>query len=95
MAKARNVKWGERMVELKVHFWTDNIADGEGRVRPKHAWGSGVARVERNKAHGIAPQKAIPFNSLMELPAVIEQALIQAEVTIHPSRRMKRYFIRH
>lgn len=88
----REAQWGERMIELKVRFWTDKIAGGKGRIHQKHAWGSGVVRMERNRAHNIDPQKAIPFNSLMELLAAIEKLLIQHDITIHPSTRMRKYF---
>ncbi len=90
-ATAREARFGERMVEVKVRFWTDQIVEGKGRILPKHAWGSGVVRLERNRAHGINPQPPVPFNSLAELPGVIEKVLIQNGITIHPSTRMRKY----
>ena len=88
---AREAKWGERMIEVKVRFWTNGIAESEGQVLPKHAWGSGMVRIERNKYHGITPEQPEPFNSLLELPAVIERVLIQHGIVIHLSRRMQKY----
>lgn len=82
---------GEKMIEIKVRFWTNQIAEGEGMVRPKHAWTSGVVRMERNQTHGIIPENPTPFQSLMDLPAVLEKVLHQHGVKLHPSRRMKRY----
>lgn len=82
---------GQRMIELKIRFWTNAIAREKGSIRPKHAWSSGVVRVQRNKAHGIASGEPLPFNSLLNLPAVIERALVENGIKLHPSRKMKRY----
>jgi excisionase family DNA binding protein len=82
---------GERMIEVKIRFWTNQIAAGEGAIRPKHAWSSGVVRMERNKSHGIVPQNPVPFQSLMDLASVIERVLIAHGVVLHPSRRMQKY----
>lgn len=90
-AVAREAKWGERMIEVKVRFWTDQIAEGEGRIQPKHAWGEGVVRMKRNEVHGIKPERPVVFSSLMDLAAVIEKVLIQHGITIHPSSRMRNY----
>jgi hypothetical protein len=90
----REAQHGERMIEIKVRFWTDNLADGKGTgvILPKHAWSGGVVGIERNKSHGIIPQKTVPFNSLMELTAVIEKVLLAQGITLHASRKMRRYF---
>lgn len=82
---------GERMIEVRVRFWTDNIAEERGRVVPGHAWASGVVRIARNQAHGISPQKPIPFNSLLDLTAIIEKTLIRNGIRLHTSRKMRRY----
>ena len=29
----RDARFGERMIELKVRFWTDRIAEGKERIR--------------------------------------------------------------
>ena len=90
-AKARKANVGERMISVKVCFWTNNIAKGKGRIYPKHAQGSGVVRIERNNAHDIRPGNPLPFHSPLDLLAVIEKVLIQHGVVLHPSRRMKKY----
>jgi hypothetical protein len=95
MPKRRDVEeldalHGEKMIEVKVRFWTNNIASS-GRVKPKHAWSGGVVRMERNATHGITPGKPIPFNSLLEVATAIEKALIAHGVRIHPSKRMRKY----
>ena len=89
--ETREAAWGKRMIEVKVRFWTDNLAGGKGKIRPKHAWGAGVVRIERNDAHGIVPVDALPFNSLPEIPAKIERLLIDQGIRIHPSTRMRKY----
>jgi hypothetical protein len=88
---SRQASPGERMIEVKVRFWTNNIVEGRGRVAPKHAWSSGVVRMERNSSHGIAPKSPRPFHSLLDLTAVIEKVLVTHGVVLHPSRRMKKY----
>src|SRR5690348_15040250 len=57
---------GERMIEIKVRFWTNDIADTKGDVIPRHAWSSGVVRMEANHTHGIKPKNPAPFNSLLD-----------------------------
>jgi hypothetical protein len=88
---AKDAKHGQRMIEVKIRFWTDNISSEEGKVIPKHAWTSGVVRVERNEVHEIVPAAPIPFNSLLDLGSAIEKALISHGVVLHPSRKMKKY----
>lgn len=90
---AREAQRGERTIEVKVRFWTNDIAEGEGRIYPKHAWGEGVVGMERNKVHGISPQSPVIFRSLMDLPAAIEKVLIQHGITVHPSTRMRKYLV--
>ena len=92
-AKARNAKIGQRMIEMKLYFWTNKIAKGEGRIIPKHAWGSGMLRIEPNDAHGIRGRKPLAFHSPLEVPFVIERALIEHGIVLHPTRRMQRYTV--
>jgi hypothetical protein len=89
--RPRKAPQGEKMIEVKVRFWTNDIAGGEGEIVPGHAWASGVIRMETNASHGIAPSRAVPFHSLMDLPAVMERVLIAHGVTLHISRRMGKY----
>ncbi len=87
----RDARHGERMIEIKVRFWTDGLAKSKGQIIPKHALTSGVVRVERNAAHGIAPQRPIPFNSLLDVGSAIEKCLLRHGVVLHPSGQMRRY----
>ncbi len=89
--EAREAKHGEKMIEVKVRFWTDGIASDPGKVVPKNAWTSGVVRIDSNKSHGITPQSPVPFNSLLDVGAAIEKVLINHGITLHPSRKMRKY----
>jgi hypothetical protein len=82
---------GERMIEVKIRFWTNDISGESGKIIPKHAWSSGVVRMERNPSHGIVPRHPKPFHSLLDVGAVVEKVLIEHGVVLHPSRRMQKY----
>src|SRR5437867_1460587 len=90
-AEARAAKHGEKMIEVRLRFWTDDIAAKKGEIIPKHAWGSGMINIERNAAHGLTPTKWLAFNSVSEIPAVIEKCLIENGVKVIASRKMKKY----
>jgi hypothetical protein len=92
MTNDREAEHGEKMIEVKLRFWTNNIAEQEGAVIPKHAWSAGVVRIESNKTHGIVPGKPQPFHSLLDVGSVIEKVLIEHGVRLRPSRKMKKYF---
>ncbi len=83
---------GERMIEVKLRFWTNDIANGKGKIRPRHAWSGGVVRMESNVTHGIKPKRPQVFHSLLDVGAVIEKVLLQHGIQLHPSRRMRKYF---
>lgn len=89
---AKHARHGEKMIEVKLRFWTDEISPEKDTIVPGHAWASGVVRVERNEAHGIKPSTPIPFNSLLGLGAAIEKALIEHGVVLHLNRKMRKYF---
>ena len=89
--QSREAKYGERMIEVRVRFFTDELGEGEGQIRPKHAWTTGTVRMERNDSHNIVPKHSIPFNSLMELPQVIEKVLIGNGVKLHRCKKMAKY----
>ena len=50
---AQEAEHGEKMIEIKLRFWTNDIAKQKGKIVPKNAWAAGVVRVERNDSHGI------------------------------------------
>ena len=88
---AREATHGEKMIEVKIRFWTNDVASESGKILPRHAWSSGVVRMEANKSHDIVPSSPKPFHSLLDVGAVIEKVLIEQGVVLHPSRRMKKY----
>ena len=87
----KEARYGEKMIEVKVRFWTNDIAEGKGRLKPRHAWTTGVVRMERNESHGIIPGYPRPFNSLMEIPVLIEKILMEHEITLHRDKKMEKY----
>jgi hypothetical protein len=89
--EAQEAKHGQKMIEVKIRFWTNDIAE-QGKVIPKHAWASGVVRIEANQAHGIVPGKPRPFHSLLDVTSVIEKVLIEHGIVLHAGRKMKKYF---
>ena len=87
----REAKLGEKMIEVRIRFWTDELADAARQIRPKHAWTSGVVRMARNESHDIRPENPRPFNSLMDLPRIIEMVLIEHGVKLHRIGKTAKY----
>lgn len=83
-------KQGEKMIEIRIKLWTNDIAE-KGNIVPKNAWESGVVVMESNKSHGISPVSPKPFHSLMDLPSTIEKVLIEHKIILHRSNRSKKY----
>jgi hypothetical protein len=90
-AADREAQHGEKMIEVKIRFWTDDLASASGKILPKHAWASGVVRMDSNRSHGISPKNPVPFNSLLDVGAKIEQVLLDHGIVLHRSTRMKKY----
>ena len=86
MTDERIAKQGEKMIEIRVRFWTDSIAATKGQIRPKHAWSGGVVMMQRNPAHSISPKNPAPFNNMAELPDVIERG--RCRVDVNAGRRI-------
>lgn len=89
--ETEEAKYGEKMIEVKVRFWTNDLTDSANEVIPKHGWTSGVVRIERNKSHGIVPGKPVIFNSLLDLGSAIERVLKKNEIVLHVSSGMRHY----
>lgn len=88
---SKEAKHGEKMIEVKLRFWTNDIADEAKKIKAKHAWSSGVVRMESNKSHGIVPSNPRPFHSLLDIGAVIEKVLIEHDIVLHHSQKMSKY----
>jgi len=82
----------ERMIEVKISFWTDDIAADAGNIVPKHARSSGLVSMEPNGSHGIVPESPRPFHSLMDISSALEKVLLENGVVLHPSKKMRKYF---
>ncbi len=82
----------EKMIELRIRLWTNDIAETKGEIVPKHSWDSGMIYMQRNASHGIEPKNPRPFHSAMGLTAAIEKVLIEHGVYFHPSRTTRKYF---
>jgi hypothetical protein len=89
--EARAAEHGNKMIEVRVRFWTDGIAP-KGSIFPKHAWDSGVVTMDGNKSHGIVPKSPAPFNSILELQAILAKVLVAHDVTLRPHRKSKKLF---
>ena len=86
-----DAKHGEKMISVNLRFWTGNIANEKGKILPGHAWTSGTMRLEANQSHGIPSGTTEPFNSLMEIPAVLEQLFIQNGMVLHVGGKTGKY----
>jgi hypothetical protein len=82
---------GQKMIVLKIRFWTNDIAGDAEKIVPKHAWASGQVTIESNPAHGIKAKGPAPFNSLPELAGVVERVLIDHGIKLLPSTRERKY----
>lgn len=88
---SKRAKQGEKMIEVKIRFWTNKIAAKEGEIVPKHAWVAGVVRMERNDSHGIKPGNPLVFHTLLDVGSAIEKVLVNHGVVLHPNRKMRKY----
>lgn len=82
----------EKMIEVRIRFWTNDIAPTKGEISPKHSWDSGVVHMQSNTSHGIDPKNPKPFHTLMDLPAVIEKVLVAHGVQLHHGKQSLKYF---
>ncbi len=89
--QAKEAEHGQKMIEVKIRFWTNDIAEGKDKILPKHAWSSGVVRIQKNKSHDIKPSNPKPFHSLLDIGSVIEKVLIDHKITLHRSKKMEKY----
>jgi hypothetical protein len=85
---------GERMIEVRIKFFTNNIApEGKGkRIKAKSCWDSGFILMEKNSLHEIKPQGPVPFNSLQKLMAKLEDVLIAHGIEMRHAGKSKKLF---
>ena len=82
---------GEKMLEIRIRLWTDQIAETKGEIVPKHALDAGIVYMTRNKSHGIQSSESEKFHSLLGLPAAIERLLLKNQIKLHLGRHSKKY----
>ena len=82
-------KHGEKMIEVRVRFWTNNLVK-KHKLMPRHAWDNGTVGMDSNKSHRIQPKSPMPFNSLLDLPSVLAKVLVQHGVTLHAGRKLRK-----
>ena len=87
---ASTAKHGEKMIEVRIRFWTDGIAEQKDTIIPKHAWDSGVVVMDTNKSHDIAPKSPQPFNSILDLQSVLAKVLGEHGVVLHANRKLRK-----
>jgi hypothetical protein len=81
---------GEKMIEIRIKFWTNNIASSKGDVIPKTCWDCGMIVMEKNSLHGIKPQTPLPFPTFSSISRVIEKVLVQHGIKMkHGSKSSK------
>ena len=74
-----------------MYLFTYDIATEKGMIVPKHACAHGTVAFRSNPSHGIKSGHQHNFNSLLEITKAIEDALIEAEIILHPTGNMKKY----
>jgi hypothetical protein len=85
-------KHGKKMIEVTVRFWVNDIAKEKGKIIPKECRDSGMVRITANQFHGIKAESPTPFNSLMQLTAIIEKVLMASRIKLHHSNRSSKYY---
>ena len=83
---------GHKMIEVRIKFWTDEIAaGGNGHIIPKHAWDSGVVLITANPDHGIrSDTNPEILHSFLDLPSVVAKVLTDHGVTLHANRKLRK-----
>ena len=79
--------YGEKMIEVRIRFWTNDIAETKGHILPKHCWSAGMVYAPRNDSHGIKSSRRMPFNSLDEVQNAIEQAMEDIGIKVHENKK--------
>jgi hypothetical protein len=83
-------KHGDKMIEVRVRFWTDSIAPTKKAMLQKHIWDSGTVDMPSNESHRIKGGKTIPFNSILDLQSVIGELLTSHGISMHAGRKLRK-----
>lgn len=79
----------KKMIQIRIHLFTNDLAPQKGAVLPKHAWELGWISLPANRKHGIPAGHNKRFKTLLQLPAKIEELLKENGITIHLSASKK------
>jgi hypothetical protein len=85
-------KHGDKMIELRVRFFTNGIARAKGKIVMKNAWDGGFVAMDSNESHGISPKPPKPFNSILQLQAVIADVLTDHSIVLHRGQKLRKLF---
>jgi len=86
----RKAPHGEKMIEVRIRFFTNDIAEQRDHVLPKHAWDNGMVGMETNKTHDIKPAEPEIFNSFLEIQSTIVKVLRSHGIQLHATPKTKK-----
>jgi hypothetical protein len=74
------------MIIVTVRFYTNDLAEEEGEIIPRHAWDVGTVGVQANELHDLKTSGPLHFHAFSEIPTKIEEVLMKSGVTLHHGR---------
>lgn len=73
---------GQKMIEVTLRFWTNDIAPTEGKIIPKHMHDSGMMKISVNDVHGITDANPTPFK-LRDLQSRLQELFEAHDIIVH------------
>jgi hypothetical protein len=86
-----NEKKTNKMIQVKIYFWTNGMVPQKGGVLAKHAWDCGHVVLPANPKHHIRAGGRKQFRTLLQLGSAIEELLQKNGVTVHMGRGSRKY----
>lgn len=86
MEKEVQATYSDKIIQVKIRFWTDGIAKKEGHIIPKHCYSSGYVLIAASRIHGIPTGIKAPFVSISGLPKAIDKVMAEAQLILHLNR---------
>ncbi len=86
--RVKDVPVGERTIELRIRFWTNDI-DGnpKGTITQRVCWDGGYVYVGNNKSHGIKNEGGSHFSGLCQLLCSVEKVLDKHDIRLQKGPR--------
>lgn len=75
-----------KTIGIQIRFFTNDMPGADGGIFQRHAWCSGMVRVQSNPLHGISHTTEHSFRSVWQLLSAILCALKDARITLHHER---------